>query len=87
VYKRQAQAEEIVACDFFTVETIWLKTLHVLFFVQLSTRGVVAVGVAANPDSAWSPSRPGMLRWASTIGEDRSGSCSATTTPGSLVLR
>jgi putative transposase len=49
----KAQAEGIVACDFFTVETIWLKTLHVLFFIQLSTRQVVAVGVTAHPDSAW----------------------------------
>jgi hypothetical protein len=29
-------------------------------------------------------SRPGMLRWTSTIGEGRSGSCSGTTTPSSL---
>jgi putative transposase len=49
----KAQAEGIVACDFFTVETIWLKTLHVLFFIQLSTRRVVAAGVTANPDSVW----------------------------------
>src|SRR6266566_4237700 len=48
----KAQAEGIVACDFFTVETIWLKTLHVLFFIQLSTRWVVLAGVTANPDSA-----------------------------------
>jgi putative transposase len=49
----KAQAEGIVACDFFTVETIWLKTLHVLFFIQLSTRRVVAAGVTAHPNSAW----------------------------------
>jgi transposase InsO family protein len=49
----KAQAEGIVACDLFTVETIWLKTLHVLFFIQLSTRQVVAVGVTARPDSSW----------------------------------
>jgi transposase InsO family protein len=49
----KAQAAGIVACDFFTVETIRLKTLYVLFFVQLSTRRVVAAGVAANPDAAW----------------------------------
>ncbi len=49
----KAQAEGIVACDFFTVETIWLKTLYVLFFIHLSTRQVVAAGVTANPDSAW----------------------------------
>jgi putative transposase len=49
----RAQAEGIVACDFFTVETIWLKTLYVLFFIHLSTRQVVVAGVTANPDSAW----------------------------------
>jgi putative transposase len=49
----RAQAEGIVACDLSTVETIWLKTLHVLFFIQLSTRRVVAAGVTAHPDSAW----------------------------------
>jgi putative transposase len=49
----RAQAEGIVACDLFTVETIWLTTLYVLFFIQLSTRRVVAGGVTAHPDSAW----------------------------------
>jgi putative transposase len=49
----RAQAAGIVACDFFTVETIRLKTLHVLFFIHLSSRGVVVAGVTANPDSAW----------------------------------
>jgi len=32
---------------------IRLKTLYVLFFIQLSTRRVVLAGVTANPDSAW----------------------------------
>jgi putative transposase len=49
----RAQAEGIVACDFFTVETIRLKTLYVLFFIHLGTRRVVAAGIAAHPDSAW----------------------------------
>jgi putative transposase len=49
----RSQAEAIVACDFFTVETIWLKTLYVLFFIHLSTRRVILAGVTANPDSAW----------------------------------
>jgi putative transposase len=35
------------------VETIRLKTLHVLFFIHLSSRRVVLAGVTANPDSAW----------------------------------
>src|SRR6266567_4348188 len=49
----RAQAEGIVACDFFTVETIRLKTLYVLFFIHLSSRRVVLAGVTANPDAAW----------------------------------
>ena len=49
----QSPSRRIVACDFFTVETIRLKTLYVLFFIQLSTRRVVAAGVTAHPDSAW----------------------------------
>jgi putative transposase len=49
----RAQAEGIVACDLFTVETIRLKTLYVLFFIHLSSRRVVLAGVTAHPDTAW----------------------------------
>jgi hypothetical protein len=42
-----------VACDFFTVETIRLQTLYVLFFIQLNTRRVIVAGVTAHPDTAW----------------------------------
>jgi len=47
------QAAGIVACDFFCVETVWLKTLYVLFFIELSTRRVHLAGVTAHPGSAW----------------------------------
>jgi putative transposase len=49
----RAQAEAIVACDFFTVETIRLQTPYVLFFIELSTRRVLVTGVTAHPGSAW----------------------------------
>jgi putative transposase len=49
----RAQARGILACDFFTVETVFLKTLHVLFFIELGTRRVHLAGVTAHPDSAW----------------------------------
>lgn len=49
----RSQAQGILACDFFTVETLTLKTLYVLFFIELSTRKVHVVGATARPDSAW----------------------------------
>jgi transposase InsO family protein len=35
------------------VETLQLKTLYVLFFIELQTRRVHVAGVTAHPDSAW----------------------------------
>ncbi len=48
-----AQAKGIVACDFFCVETVFLKTLYVLVFMQIQTRRILGVGVSANPDGTW----------------------------------
>ena len=42
--------EQILACDFFTVETIRLKTLYVFFFIELATRRIHLAGITANPD-------------------------------------
>jgi len=33
-----------VSCDFFCVGTVWLKTLYVLFFMELSTRPHIKCG-------------------------------------------
>ena len=46
-------ASAVLASDFFTLETLWLKTLHVLFFIDLSTRRVYLAGVTERPDSRW----------------------------------
>ena len=42
-----------MACDFLTVETITLKTLYVLVWIELGTRRVHLGGVTSNPHSAW----------------------------------
>jgi putative transposase len=42
------RAAGIVACDFFTVDTVWLRRLYVLFFIELDTRRVRLGGVTAN---------------------------------------
>ena len=47
------QAAGIMACDFLTVDTVWLKRLYVLFFIELGTRRVHLAGVTANPNGAW----------------------------------
>ena len=47
------QATGIVACDFLTVDTVFLQRLYVLFFIQLHDRRVHLAGVTANPTGAW----------------------------------
>jgi putative transposase len=42
-----------MACDFFTVETVWLKRIYVLVFIELTTRRVRLAGCTTNPDGAW----------------------------------
>ena len=49
----RAQGRGVLACDFFTIETVFLKTLYVLFFIEVSTRRVHVAGATSRPDSAW----------------------------------
>lgn len=56
-------ANQMIACDFFTVETIRLQTLYVLFFIELGTRRVHLVGCTAHPTSAWVTQQAHNLAW------------------------
>jgi putative transposase len=46
-------AATTLACDFFTVETAWLKRIYVLFFISLERRRVELVACTPNPTGAW----------------------------------
>lgn len=49
----RSQAQGTLALDFFTVETLMLRTLYVLFAIEIGSRRVHVLGVTPNPDSAW----------------------------------
>jgi putative transposase len=47
------QAAGLLACDFFTVETVMLRRLYVLFFIELGSRRVHFAGCTTNPSGSW----------------------------------
>ncbi len=54
---------QILACDFFTVETLWLKTIYVLFFIDLGTRHVYLAGCTARPTTTWVTQQARQMSW------------------------
>jgi hypothetical protein len=55
--------QQMLACDFFTVETAWLKTLYVFFFSELGSRRVPCAGCTAHPTSEWVTQQARQLTW------------------------
>jgi len=61
----------LLACDFFTVETLLLKTVYTLFFIELGTRRVHLAGCTAHPTAAWVIQQARNLAWTLQEGGQR----------------
>jgi putative transposase len=57
------QAQSMLAVDFFTVETISLQRLYVLFFIELGSRRVHLAGCTANPTGPWITQQARQFTW------------------------
>ena len=59
----RAHRRSMLAVDFFTVETMWLQRLYVLFFIELGSRRVHIVGCTPNPSAPWVTQQARQLTW------------------------
>ena len=59
----RAHRQSLLAVDFFTVETIWLQRLYVLFFIELGSRRVHFAGCTPNPSGPWVTQQARQLTW------------------------
>jgi hypothetical protein len=80
------QVAGIVACDFFTADSIWLQRLYVLFFIELDNRRVHLGGMTANPDGGWVTQQARNLLLVLGERAGRSASLSMTGTPSSAAV-
>lgn len=55
---------QVLACDFFTVETLFLQTIFVLFFIEVGSRRSELDGCTSHPNAAWVEQQARHLVWA-----------------------
>jgi putative transposase len=62
----RSQAASMLACDFFTVDTVGMRRLYALFFIELRSRRVHLAGCTANPSGVWVAQQARDLAWSLT---------------------
>ena len=59
----RAHRRTTLAVDFFTVETIWLQRLYVLFFIELGSRRLHLAGCTPNLSAPWVTQHARQVTW------------------------
>jgi len=59
----RGQAATMLACDFFTVETVTLRRIYVLFFIELDSRRVHLAGCTESRGGSWVAQQARNLAW------------------------
>jgi hypothetical protein len=55
--------DQLLACDCFTVETLFLKTVYVLVFIEVGPRRVHIAGYTTHPTTEWVTQQARQLVW------------------------
>ena len=77
----------MIACDFFTVDTLFLQRLYVLVFIELGSRRLHFAGCTAAPDACvgWFAHPRCFLAISSLYGEDAGTDEPASTLGGATA--